>query len=221
MGKEWYRVEGSPEDGSFTVTDKKTGAVFGGIKRFVYGGDVGGLYPYCPPAQDTLVSQPMEPPTIEVLSTGSVRTGLRIQGRWSLPIACVADRAARSGHTTICKISSEVTLTPGARRIAIHTSVDNRVKDHRLRVLFPVPYSVEHVAAEGTFEVRIRPVAAPRPADVEDWIEEPINTFPHKRFVDLSNGSLGLGVLNRGLPQYEILPDGPAIPPGHVSVPLP
>ncbi len=217
---EWYRVEASPEDGTLTVTDKQTGAVFAGLNRFVDGGDVGDLYTYCPPAQDTLVSQPMEPPTIEVLSTGSVRTGLRIQGRWSLPIACVADRAARSGHTTICKISSEVTLTPGARRIAIHTSVDNRVKDHRLRVLFPVPYSVEHVAAEGTFEVRIRPVAAPRPDDVEDWIEEPVNTFPHKRFVDLSNGSLGLGVLNRGLPEYEILRDGPGIAPGQVAVAL-
>jgi len=217
---EWYRVEASPEDGTLTVTDKQTGAVFAGLNRFVDGGDVGDLYTYCPPAQDTLVSQPMEPPTIEVLSAGSVRTGLRIQGRWSLPIACVADRAARSGHTTICKISSEVTLTPGARRIAIHTSVDNRVKDHRLRVLFPVPYSVEHVAAEGTFEVRIRPVAAPRPDDVEDWIEEPVNTFPHKRFVDLSNGSLGLGVLNRGLPEYEILRDGPGIAPGQVAVAL-
>jgi len=217
---EWYRVEASPEDGTLTVTDKQTGAVFAGLNRFVDGGDVGDLYTYCPPAQDTLVSQPMEPPTIEVLSAGSVRTSLRIQGRWSLPIACVADRAARSGHTTICKISSEVTLTPGARRIAIHTSVDNRVKDHRLRVLFPVPYSVEHVAAEGTFEVRIRPVAAPRPDDVEDWIEEPVNTFPHKRFVDLSNGSLGLGVLNRGLPEYEILRDGPGIAPGQVAVAL-
>jgi alpha-mannosidase len=98
--------------------------------------------------------------------------------------------------------------------------VDNQVKDHRLRVLFPVPYSVEHVAAEGTFEVRVRPVAAPRPDDVEDWIEEPVNTFPHKRFVDLSNGSLGLGVLNRGLPEYEILRDGPGIAPGQVAVAL-
>jgi alpha-mannosidase len=217
---EWYRVEASPEDGTLTVTDKQTGAVFAGLNRFVDGGDVGDLYTYCPPAQDTLVSQPIEPPTIEVLSSGSVRTGLRIQGRWSLPNACVADRTARSGHTTICKIVSEVTLTPGARRIAIHTSVDNRVKDHRLRVLFPVPYSVEHVAAEGTFEVRVRPVAAPRPDDVEDWIEEPVNTFPHKRFVDLSNGSLGLGVLNRGLPEYEILRDGPGIAPGQMAVAL-
>jgi mannosylglycerate hydrolase len=75
-------------------------------------------------------------------------------------------------------------------------------------VTFPLPYSIQTAAAEGTFEVRVRPIAAPRPADVANWIEEPVNTFPQKRFVDASNGTIGLGVLNRGLPEYEIIPDG-------------
>jgi alpha-mannosidase len=91
------------------------------------------------------------------------------------------------------------------RRIDIHTSVENVAKDHRLRVTFPLPYTVEDAAAEGTFEVRIRPIAAPRSADVADWLEQPVNTFPQKRFVDASNGTIGLGVLNRGLPEYEII----------------
>jgi len=62
----------------------------------------------------------------------------------------------------------------------------------------------ESVAAEGTFEVRARPVNAPRPADVSAWVEEPVNTFPQKRFVDISDDTIGLGVLNRGLPEAEI-----------------
>jgi mannosylglycerate hydrolase len=217
---EWYRIEASPSDGTLSVTDKRTGAVFTGLNRFVDGGDVGDLYTYCPPAQDTLVSQPVEPPTIEVITTGSVRVALRISGRWSLPTSCAASRTERSGRSTICQIVSEVSLTLGSRRVDIHTSVDNHVKDHRLRVLFPVPYSVEHVASEGTFEVRMRPVAVSRPADTEDWAEEPVNTFPQKRFVDISNGSIGLGVLNRGLPEYEILSSGPGIEPGHMAVAL-
>jgi alpha-mannosidase len=81
------------------------------------------------------------------------------------------------------------------------------VKDHRLRVTFPVSYVVDNVAAEGTFEVRTRPIAALRPADVSEWAEEPVNTFPQKRFIDVSNGTVGLGVLNRGLPEYEIVQD--------------
>ena len=217
---EWYRVEASAEDGTLTITDKQTGAIFTGLNRFVDGGDTGDLYNYCPPAQDVLVSEPLEPPKIELVSTGPVRVVLRVSGRWLLPSAVSADRTERSSRTTACQIVSDISLTPGVRRVDIHTSFDNKAKDHRLRVVFPVPYRVEHVAAEGTFEVRTRPVAAERPADVADWSEEPVNTFPQKRFVDISNGTTGLGVLNRGLPEYEILQDGPGVAPGHMAVAL-
>ena len=217
---EWYRVEASTEDGTLTVTDKKTGAIFPGLNRFVDGGDIGDLYTYCPPAHDILISQPLEPPKIELVNVGPVRAILRVSGRWSLPSACAANRAERSSRPTVCHIVSDISLTPGRRRIDISTSVENRVKDHRLRVIFPVPYTVEHAAAEGAFEVRTRPVAAPRPADVADWAEEPVNTFPQKRFVDISNGSIGLGVLNRGLPEYEILQTGPGVAPGQMAVAL-
>ncbi len=47
-----------------------------------------------------------------------------------------------------------------------------------------------------------------------------MNTFPQKRFVDVSNGTFGLGVLNRGLPEYEVVRDGPAVAPGQVAVAL-
>ena len=217
---EWYRVEANEEDGTLTTTDKQTGAIFSGLNRFVDGGDVGDLYNYAPPAQDVLVSQPLESPKIELVSMGPVRAILHITGRWSLPSACSADRAERSSRATVCQITSEISLTAGVRRIDIHTSMDNKVKDHRLRVIFPVPYRVEQVAAEGTFEVRTRPVAAPRPKDVSDWAEEPVNAFPQKRFVDISNGTIGLGVLNRGLPEYEILQDGPGIESGQAAVAL-
>jgi alpha-mannosidase len=204
---EYYTVEANQEDGTLTVTGKQTGAIFTGLNRFVDGGDVGDLYTYCPPEHDLLISKPVEPPKVELVSSGPVRSILRISGRWSLPHACSSTRDERSARTTSCPIVSEVSLTPGVRRIDIHTSVENTVKDHRLRVTFPVSYAVESAAAEGTFEVRSRPIAAPRPADVAEWLEEPVNTFPQKRFVDASNGVVGLGVLNRGLPEYEIVQD--------------
>ncbi len=204
---EFYTVEANQEDGTLSVIDKQTGAVFTGLNRFVDGGDVGDLYTYCPPEHELLISKPMEPPKIELLSSGPVRSVLRVSGCLSLPSATTTTRSERSPHMSVCPIFSEVSLTPGVRRIDIHTSVENLAKDHRLRVTFPLPYAVENAAAEGTFEVRSRPIAAPRPADVVDWLEEPVNTFPQKRFVDASNGTIGLGVLNRGLPEYEIVRD--------------
>lgn len=215
---EWYRVEAHPQDGTLTVTDKQAGAVFSGLNRFVDGGDVGDLYTYCPPQYDTLISQPAEAPQIEVVATGPVRATLRVSSRWSLPASCSDDRSERSARTVHCSVVSEISLAPGMQRIDIHTHVENKVKDHRFRAIFPVYYTVENVAAEGTFEVRMRPVSLPRTADVLEWTEEPVNTFPQKRFVDISNGHVGLGILNRGLPEYEVLRDGPGVPPEGMAV---
>ncbi len=201
---EFYRVEASNLDGTLTVTDKQTGVVLNGLNRFVDGGDIGDLYNYSPPAQDMLVSEPAQPPAIEVAHS-STRVTLRISGQWSLPQAAAPDRASRSDEHILCPVSSEISLSPGVRRVDIHTSMENLVKDHRIRVTFPVVYKVDSVAAEGTFEVRTRPTVTPRPADVTDWSEEPVNSFPQKRFVDISDGKTGLAVLNRGLPEYEVI----------------
>ncbi len=189
-----------------TVTDRQTGVVYAGLNRFVDGGDTGDLYNYCPPAQNMLVSEPLEAPSIEVQSSPA-GARLRIEARYALPAACAPDRAGRSQERVPCAISSVVTLVPGVRRIDIHTSVDNVAKDHRLRVAFPVPYAVESSYAEGVFEVRERPLEAPRPQNLAEWAEEPVNCYPQKRFVDVSNGAFGLGVLNRGLPEYEVTKD--------------
>ena len=204
---EFYIVEANQKDGTLTITDRQTGAAFTGLNRLVDGGDIGDLYNYNPPTRDLLISKPMEPPKIELVSSGPVRSILRISARWSLPDACTSTRDGRSDQLTISPIVSEISLIPGVRRIDIHTSVENTAKDHRLRVTFPLPYPVETTAAEGTFEVRLRPITSPRPADITEWIEDPVNTFPQKRFVDVSNGTIGLGVLNRGLPEYEIVQD--------------
>jgi alpha-mannosidase len=202
---EFYRVEVDTQDGTLIVTDKLANVAFSGLNRFIDGGDVGDLYTYCPPEHDTLISEPLEAPKVELINPGPVQATLRISGRWALPVACAANRAERSTRSTVCSIVSDVVLTPGIRRIDIHTSVENKAKDHRLRVAFPVSYTVDQVAAEGTFEVRTRPVTLAIPPDVTEWAEAPVNVFPQKRFVDISNGEIGLGILNRGLPEYEVI----------------
>jgi len=109
---------------------------------------------------------------------------------------------------------TDVSLGAGSRRVEFHTSVANAAKDHRLRVLFPVPFSCDTVSAEGAFEVTRRPVDfrtgqeekhATTRQPWADWAELPVNTQPQRRFADLSDGERGLAVLNHGLPEYEVI----------------
>jgi mannosylglycerate hydrolase len=220
LENEFYRVEINPQNGTLTVNDKQSGAIFTGLHRFVDGGDVGDLYTYCPPEQDMLISELEQAPAIEILNRGPVCATLRVSGWLMLPTACSSSRKERSPHTTACSVVSEITLTPGVRRIDIHTRIENRAKDHRLRVFFPVSYMVEDVIAEGTFEVRKRPVVLPHPDDIAEWVEEPVNVFPQKRFIDLSNGETGLSILNRGLPEYEVVREGPGVGEGRSAAAL-
>jgi alpha-mannosidase len=89
-------------------------------------------------------------------------------------------------------------------RIEIRTTVDNHARDHRLRVHFPTPIQTDHSVAESIFDVVERPIVLPNATP--DWAEQPVGTHPQRTFVDVSDGTLGLMVANRGLPEYEVLP---------------
>jgi alpha-mannosidase len=207
---EWLLVEIHPASGTLTLVDKATGTRFSGLNLFEDGGDVGDLYNYSPPRADVLVANPRHRPRVELVSSGPARATLRVSMVYELPRACSEDRQARHFEMVECPIVTEVSLAPGARRVDIRTEVENQARDHRLRVIFPTPFAVDTHEAEDTFAVIRRPNRQPKPgrgeAPWEAWAEMPVNTHPQKRFVDVSDGKVGLAVLNRGLPEYELMP---------------
>jgi alpha-mannosidase len=89
--------------------------------------------------------------------------------------------------------------------VDLRVKVDNHAKDHRLRICFPTAIQTEVAHADGHFGVMERPVEAP---PGEGWDQPPVPTQHQRYFVDLSDGQAGLAVLNRGLPEYEVLPEG-------------
>ena len=200
---EFFRVTADPADGTLTVEDRRTSAVLSGFNRFVDGGDRGDEYTYCPPETDELVDRPSKPPQVRVIERGPARWTLEIIQTYSLPSGLTEDRDARSPQRSECRIVSRASLCPGVARIDIETDVDNRARDHRLRVHFPTDVRTEHAHAEQHFGVLRRPAAPP--ADDGACAETPIATYPQKSFVDVSDGQRGLAVANRGLPEYEAL----------------
>lgn len=202
------RVMVDRDNGSLSLRDKRTGQEYASLNGIEDGGDVGDLYTFCPPANETRITEPAQPPHIQVIESGPARATLRVSRVYSLPARCTDDRQGRSQQHVECLVVSDVSLVAGARRVEIVTTVENAALDHRLRVLFPTPFAAETAAAEGIFEVASRPARLLQPSAEEapDWAELPVDTHPHKRFVDVSDGERGLAVLNRGLPEYELVP---------------
>lgn len=201
---EFFIVTAEP-DGSLDVLDKRSGVRYRDQNRFVDSGDRGDTYNYSPPEHDWVVSARL---TSLLIERGAVQHTLELELEIEAPEALEADRKGRSPKTVVLPLTSRVTLTAGVARIDIHTEIDNRARDHRLRVHFAAPCAPSLADYDGHFEVVRRPVGVPV-ADAT-WSEQPRPEVPQRAFTAIADGQTGLLIANRGLPEVEVFrrPDG-------------
>jgi len=212
-------------NGALTITDKRTGRIYRNVNVFEDSGDAGDEYNYSPPKEDKVITSGKDRASVRLLARGPVAATFRVDLRMALPKELVKSRERRSAKETVCPITSFVTLYPKIPRVDIKTVVQNNAKDHRLRVLFPTGLKTEFSYAEEHFDVVKRPVKPLRieaseeiinfmkdagwwtdlPEKPERWIEDPPSTHPHQTFVDINDGKTGVAVMNKGLPEYEVL----------------
>lgn len=187
-------------DGTLTVLDKQTRLTYPGLNRFLDGGDRGDEYNYCPPAADRVFHTRLKRVS---LARGPVQQALELELELTTPLTLAPDRKSRSPEKVTLPITTTVTLTTGVPRIDIHTRVENRSRDHRLRVHFPAPFTADTGSHDGHFEVVDRKVGLP-PYD-ETWVEQPRPEVPQRAFTSVSDGKSGLTIANRGLTEVEVL----------------
>ncbi len=187
IANEFFRAEAAA-DGTLTLTDLRSGLRCRGLHRFEDEPDLGDLYNFCPlegaePWRSDLRDVDVR---ARVLRAGPVVS--------ELELSLVAALPRRRGR---CQLRTVVRLVDGIDRIEFETEVDNRARDHRLRVVFPSPNAGETVRAEGQFAVLERPLVPPA-ARVE-WVEPPDATQHTLGAVALGD----LALFSKGLPEYE------------------
>ena len=196
---EFFRVEAA-RDGTLLLTDRRSGAVYPGLNRFVDGGDGGDEYNYSPPLDDRQVTAKLE--RVRVIR-GQVRQTLELHLELDVPEKLAVDRKSRSAKTVRLPLVTRASLTAGVPRLDVHTELDNQACDHRLRVHFPAPFVTNQANFDGHFEIVRRPIGLP--VFDETWNEQPRPEVPQRAFTSLSDGKIGLAVANRGLPEVEAL----------------
>ena len=189
-------------DGTFTVTDRTTGKVSGPHNLLVDDGDRGDEYTYSY-AGPTVGSRGL---------AGTRRTEVRgdravvtVEVPLELPEGLRDDRLARSPSNVPCPVRMEISLDAGARRVDVALSVDNRARDHRLRVLCETgTRGFTHVAG-AAFGWLDRLTRVPSRSA---WVEQPTAERCLHDIVAL-DGALAVGV--DGLREYAVLHDGRTI----------
>lgn len=191
-------------NGAFDLLDLVTGRTFPGLNVLEDAEDVGDEYDF---------SRAASPHTVTSAGLSGEVTCSR-EGRWSavlcarfdmeLPVAATPDRQGRASGRVRCPVEVRVELQAGSPLVRVETRFDNRAEDHRLRALFPTAVEADHVWSDGHFLVNRRPL--PEPDAGKGWVQPPPGTYPQQEYSLVQDGSGGLAVLNRGLPEIEALP---------------
>src|SRR6185295_14324059 len=166
---------------------------------------------YSPPAKDARITSADARVTgVSRLGGGPLRAGLRVELELPLPRSAAADRMSRAADTVAVPVTIEATLDAGSPRVVFAVSVDNRAADHRLRMLFPTGAAAVNTArADTAFDVITRPARIPVPETIRN--ESPVSSLPMISVVDAGDAEAGATVIGRGLMEYEIVGDEPAI----------
>ena len=194
------------DDGTVDVVDRRTGTRYARCAELEDVADVGDEYNYSPPASDRrITSADLSDVRIARVQTGPVRTVFRVDAVLPLPAAATNDRSGRSSETIPNAVTMFVTLDADAPRVGFDVTIDNRARDHRLRLLFPVgAEAITDVRAETAFGVSHRPARRAVPPDVRN--EVPVSYAPTVSFTEAGGERSGAVVFGEGLMEYEALP---------------
>jgi alpha-mannosidase len=193
FGEEGITVERLAADGETALE------TYTGLNVFEDCGDIGDEYIHRKPERDVVVKSSAS--RFSLVAQDAVSATVRLQQTLLLPAAASRDRKGRSKRMVRCPITTYVTITRGIPRVDFRVEVDNRSKDHRLRVVFPTRIKTDVSHAEGQFDVLTRPIAVP-----PEW-NNASTARPQQSWVDVNDGKRGFCLINKGLPEYELYED--------------
>ena len=191
------------QDGTVDLVDKTTKKTYGGIHYFEDGGDAGTPWFYIRPENDRLVTTLDCRANIKMIENTSLTAICRVELSMSVPAGLDPDKKTRSKKEDKITLVSHLRLTAQSRYLEINTQVDTPIRDHRLRVKFPTGIRADYADSEGCFDLMHRPIKWD-PKVASGWIDKEVGIQPQQSFVDLSDGKVGMAILNRGLREYEV-----------------
>ncbi|MDR1703880.1 MAG: hypothetical protein LBS19_04240, partial [Clostridiales bacterium] len=124
-------------DGTLTVTDKRSGQVYSGLNAFIDEGEAGDGFIHQAPYGDFAAVSMGSGLTVDIVENNPLKGELLISQVLSVPAGLTPDRLTRSTERVDIPIKTRVTLRRDSGYLEFETEIDNKAKDHRLRVAFP------------------------------------------------------------------------------------
>ena len=189
-------------NGTFSLYHKASGKTMNNLHYFTDAGEVGNNLESIQPQRNPIYTSIGSQVSIVLMETNSMRGVYRVVLTMTIP--ATANPNDRIREQVMLPISYWLTLEKGGKCLKIKTRVHNQARDHKLCVNFPTEIKTDWVAVESAFMVERRSI---RWTESGDNAEPFFPYQPMQNFIDLSDGKLGLALLNKGLREYEVMDD--------------
>ena len=184
------------------LTDKTTGRVMPQQLYFTDNGEVGSAHISVNPKRNATYTSLGSAATVTMTESNELRGVYKIDIAMDLPAEATIDGNDRSRGFKTLAISTTLTLNKGEKFLRIRTTLDNRIRDHKLVVNFPSGLTAaEWVDCESAWDVAHRTI---NHLDTKDNFDKFLPFQPMQNFVDVSDGKDGLAVMTKGLREYEV-----------------
>ena len=199
---EFYKVEVNA-NGTLDITDKESGKLYSQVLTIEDGSDDGDGYDFSPLADDFIVTSKDVVATSNIKST-KLKSIIEIEFTMEVPKDLDSRKAKKIDGSFGMKLI--VTMYKGSKIIDIKAVIDNRVKDHRVRILIPNGIKTGFSLSDNQFGEIKRSIydSAMDVWEKEKWNERPDSIYPMLSYVALDNKD-GLAVLTNSVREYEII----------------
>jgi len=201
MENTFYRIKINP-NGTLDILDKFTGVEYKECHFFEDKEDSGDEYDYLPLKNGRTVTNKAAKANIRVIENGPVKATMEIRFSMNLPKRLTKDRESRTAEKLSCMFITKLTIYSSIPRIDFSTTFENKIEDHRLRVVFPTNIKTDSVTVEGHFDVLKRQMDHSKSKTKSG--QSSAMTNHQGIFLDVDDGEKGFTLINKGLPEYEV-----------------
>ena len=190
-------------NGTIDILNKLTNKQYYNLNYLSDQGECGNAWKHVSPVYDRNYVSLGVNAKISIIDNGPLVSRIQAEYDFAVPVD-YADGQSRSDNLIELPIKMIYTLKAGSGQVEIKTIIDNKAKDHWLRVNFPTDIDTEYTSADSHFDVVDRNIKLP---DSTGWVEPATGAHPLRTFVSMSDGIDGISLLTKGIFEYEAFED--------------
>ena len=206
MENEYLSVRFLP-NGTFDLTDRRSGYTYRSQLLFEDSGEAGDVYIHTEPKFDrrTVYSVCAAGAFTQVFDT-ALGSEAQIKLTLDVPDGISDDRRQRGNETKPVVLTVSVFLAKKSKKLDLNIKIENNAVNHRLRVLFPTGLTgAEKSFGLQAFDLTEREIISA--FDPEARHEQIYQTKPMLGFCGVTDGKNGLAVTAPGIYEYEVIDD--------------